>query len=256
MQTNNIKVENLSIQFPSESKATVKNMSIEFESDKITGLIGESGSGKSLLAMSILQLLPKDAIVTGNCFYKGNNLYQLNKKEIKRLCAKEIALIPQNPEQAFNPVLKIKRQLLEVLLEHTNNTKESALEIIKENLYSFGFEKPERILNAYPFQLSGGMNQRVLSIMALLCQPQWVIADEPTKGIDAILKKSIYERLAYVAEKHTKSMIVITHDLEFAYKLCDKIAVVYQGEIIEFGDAEQVIKNPQADYTKKLLAVI
>ena len=185
----------------------------------------ESGSGKSLLGMSILGLLSGQARVEGSCMYKGMDLYRLPEKEMQKIRGKEIALIPQNPTESLNPIRRIGKQLTECMTVHGNKDKELADSRRDEFLRRFGFSDPDRINRAYSFQLSGGMNQRVISAMGLMNRPKWVIADEPTKGLDAILRRQVYRVLKEISETDTEGMIVITHDIALAGALCDRLMI-------------------------------
>jgi peptide/nickel transport system ATP-binding protein len=251
-----IVIENLCVNFSTEVSGVgaVENISITFYHDAVTGVVGESGSGKSVLGMSILQLLPSSAKVTGRCVYKNRNLYTLNQEEIRKVRSDEIGLIAQNPKKSLNPVLTVGRQLREPLTKLLGHTSESANNICIEYLTSFGFDNPKLIMKSYPFQLSGGMNQRVLSIMGLICHPDWIIADEPTKGLDAVLRKSVFEVLQKIKKQYTKNMIIITHDLGFAKAISDYIAVFYKGEMIEWGKSQDIFKTPKHPYTRSLIA--
>lgn len=254
--SSDLEIDNLHVSFKTKDSLVhgVKGISLTCPVGKKTGIVGESGSGKSLLAMSILQLLPSNALVKGTCLYKGDNLYTLNKKQIAELRCREIALIPQNPFQSMNPVLTVGRQLLETVMRHEVCTKDEGLERVRKGLKTFGFKEPDKIMKRYAFQLSGGMNQRILTVMGLLCHPKWIIADEPTKGLDAMLRKSLYEEFETIAATYTNSILLITHDLLFAKKFCDYIAVFYRGEMIEWGECTQLFSAPKHPYTKALLA--
>lgn len=251
----NIEINNLNVSFLTggHEVPVLHDVNITFREGHITGLIGESGSGKSVLGMSILQLLPSTAKVSGSCNFLDQNLYELTSKEICRLRYKEISLIPQNPLLSLNPVLKIKRQLTEPLRLHLGQSYQEAYGTACENLKKFSFSEPEKLMEQYSFQLSGGMNQRVVSCMGLECSPRWVIADEPTKGLDAILRRQVYQVLRKIKSEGDKSMILITHDLQLAGKLCDDIAVLYQGVIVEKGSCAEVLENPRHPYTKGLI---
>lgn len=254
----NISVKNLSVKFlsPRGDVHVLKNISETFKEGLITGLIGESGSGKSVLGMSILQLLPPEAIINGSCIYNGNDLYSLSAEEILGIRQKEIALIPQNPLQSLNPVLRIGRQLTEPLKRHLKMSKVEAREHVSSDLKNLYFDNPEQILRSYSFQLSGGMNQRVVSSMGMSCRPKWIIADEPTKGLDAILRKQVYEVFKEIKHQGTESIILITHDLPLAKKLCDEIMVLYKGAVVERGNTKQVFEKPAHPYTKALIKAL
>lgn len=231
----------------------VDQVSATFQRGEITGLIGESGCGKSILSLAILGLLPPYAQVQGDIFYQGVNLAQASLKELRALRGREISLIPQNPGDSLNPVRKIGVQLAEALeiTGEDRNTRQLKAESL---LRSFGFDDPKRILGAYPFELSGGMQQRVLCALGIACTPQWVLADEPTKGLDLALREQVYENLLTVKNHGVEGMLVITHDLVLAEKLCDNVAIMYSGEIVEMG--EDVLQEPLHPYTQAFLQAL
>lgn len=251
----NIEIRNLNVRFSTNGKMVqaLQNVNLTFRENKITGLIGESGSGKSVLGMSILQLLPSTAEVEGSCFYRNHNLYELSEKEICKIRCREISLIPQNPLMALNPVLKIGRQLAEPLRTHLGMSGKNAWKAAAGNLAKFSFSEPETVMGQYSFQMSGGMNQRIVSCMGLECGSPWVIADEPTKGLDSILRRQVYEVLHQARKQGSASMILITHDLQLARKLCDYIVVLYQGHTVEQGTVQAVMEHPRHPYTRGLL---
>ena len=250
-----IVIEGLNVSFRSKHGETpvVRDVNVTFSSETITGLIGESGSGKSVLGMSILQLLPDTAAVSGTCRYHDMDLYALSEKEMCRIRGSEIGLIPQNPTESMNPVLSIGKQLKESITVHARGKDREAAQRRDMLLQKFGFDEPERINRSYSFQLSGGMNQRVISTMGLMNKPNWVIADEPTKGLDAILRKQVYRVLKDIAETETRGMIIITHDISLAGALCDRLLVLYKGMIMEQGKTADILENPLHPYTKGLI---
>ncbi len=231
----------------------VNDLSTVFRAGRICGIIGESGSGKSVMGMSILRLLPNTAKVSGTCMFGDQELYSMPLKQLRRIRGGAIGLIPQNPNASLNPVLKVRRQLTEAVTTHRKLSKKEALAQAEELLSQFGFEDPKRILNQYSFEMSGGMNQRLVSALGLACHPGWVIADEPTKGLDAVIRNQVYTVLRKIHTEHHCSMIVITHDLHLAQKLCDDIRVLYRGQIIEQGTAQEVMEDPKHPYTLGLI---
>ncbi len=231
----------------------VRDANTIFESGKVTGIIGESGSGKSVLGMGILKLLTSNAYLEGECWYGEDKISDWPEKRMEKLRGREIALIPQNPAESLNPVVKIKKQLVEAVTVHEKGRKKEAHERYHQLMQRFGFSKDQAIGKKYSFQLSGGMNQRVISVLGLMNRPQWVIADEPTKGLDAILRKQVFQVLKDIVARDTKSMILITHDVILAQRLCDKILVMYKGEILEQGNTELVLEQPLHPYTKGLI---
>ncbi|MBS7527865.1 ABC transporter ATP-binding protein [Fusibacter paucivorans] len=250
-----IQMADVTIEFALKSKrvSAVDQVNVTFKAGKITGVIGETGSGKSVLGMSILQLLPKQACISGTCFFGHKDLYALDAESMRKIRGQEIGLIVQNPNEALNPVRTIGRQLMEPLIKHFDVSRTEARKTVEAHLRCFGFEMPKKVMQQYTFQMSGGMNQRLIAIMGLICHPSWLIADEPTKGLDAILRRSIYDVFWEIRQHYTQSMIVITHDLFFAKKLCEQIVVMYQGEIVEIGEAKKVLTTPLHPYTKGLL---
>ena len=229
----------------------VDHVSTAFKYGEITGIIGESGCGKSVLGMAILGLLPPYAQIEGEIIYQNQDLIKLNDRQIRKIRGRKIGWIPQNPSESLNPVIKIKSQIKESLrLNKERFSKKEHLGI--SLLESFGFHDPQRVAVYYPFELSGGMKQRVTSAMGIACSPQWVIADEPTKGLDKALREQTYSTLLSIKEQGVKGMIIITHDIVLAKELCDQVAVMYSGQILEKGP--QVIGKPLHPYTKALIA--
>ena len=250
-----IEIRQLSVWFDTAQGPVkaVDGLSTTFRAGQISGVIGESGSGKSVMGLSLLRLLPNTARITGECWFGGQELYSMPLRELRKLRGAAIGLIPQDPNASLDPVMKLKKQLTEAIIAHGGKGKKGAEARAAELLRQFGFEEPERILGQYAFQMSGGMNQRLVSALGLACQPGWVIADEPTKGLDAVLRNQVYAVLRQVYTELHSSMIVITHDLGLARKLCDDIRVLYMGRIIEQGTAEEVMEHPRHPYTAGLI---
>ena len=250
-----ISIRHLSVCFETSAGPVyaVNDLSTTFRAGRISGVIGESGSGKSVMGMSLLRLLPNTARISGECWFGDQELCSMPLRELRKLRGAAIGLIPQNPGASLDPVMKLKRQLSEAITAHRRQGRREAERQAAELLRRFGFEEPERILGQYAFQMSGGMNQRLVSALGLACQPGWVIADEPTKGLDAVLRNQVYAVLRQVYTELHSSMIVITHDLGLARKLCDDIRVLYMGQIIEQGTAEEVMERPRHPYTAGLI---
>ena len=251
-----IEIQHLSVCFDTAQGPVyaVNDLSTTFRAGRISGVIGESGSGKSVMGMSLLRLLPNTARVTGKCFFGEDELYSMPLRRLRRLRGAAIGLIPQNPGASLDPVMKLRRQLTEAITTHGRWKRREAEAQAAELLRRFGFEEPERILNQYSFQMSGGMNQRVISAMGLMNRPKWVIADEPTKGLDAILRRQVYRVLKEISETDTEGMIVITHDIALAGALCDRLMVLYKGSIMEAGETKTILEHPAHPYTKGLIA--
>lgn len=240
-------VEDLNIHFQKYNNSLViKNVSTKFKKGEITAIIGESGSGKSILAMSILGLLPKEAVINGGIYFNNMNLIELNEKELRKIRGKKIALIPQNPLEALNPMLKIEKQLYESLKGKEKKYKMDKL------LLKLGFLKPNLIRKKYPFELSGGMQQRIVSAFGLENSVEWILADEPTKGLDSFLREQVYDLFIKIKEEKNISMIIITHDISLAVKVADNLMVMSKGEILEEGNSMDIFKSPKHTYTKML----
>lgn len=246
----NIILEDLTISFGNGN--VVNHISTVFREGSITGLLGESGSGKSVLGMSILGLLPSNAMQTGKILFEGRDLLSLKQKELRKIRGRKIGLIPQNPADSLNPSRKTGAQMTEAVQVKVKDKKEAKAQSFAL-LGQFGFPDPEPVMKSYPFQLSGGMKQRVLSSMGLACDPPWVIADEPTKGLDAGLRGQVCGLLKNISGQKGKSMLIITHDLILAEQVCQWLMVLYQGRIMEEGTTKEILYRPLHPYTKGLL---
>lgn len=250
---NDIKVQDAVVNFfvPNGKVRAVDHVSLVFRYGEITGIIGESGCGKSVLGLSILGLLPPYAEVSGQILYQNQDLMALCDHQMRKIRGRQIGWIPQNPNESLNPVIKIKRQIKESLRLTRKSSQGGDNEIVSL-LQRFGFQDSIRVSRSYPFELSGGMQQRVTSAMGIACSPKWVIADEPTKGLDKALREQTCDTLASIKNQGVKGMIIITHDIELAKKLCDSVAVMYSGQILEKG--ENVVDKPLHPYTQALIA--
>ena len=226
----------------------VDSVDLQIEDNERLGLIGETGSGKTVLGMSIIRLLPPSAIVEGRMIYKGRDLLRLTEEEMRRLRGKEIAMILQNPTTSLNPVLKIGDQIAEVISLHLGLGKREAKARAVQMLEAAMIPEAERRAEQYPHELSGGMKERVMIAMGLASHPSFVIADEPTKGLDARTKAEIVNLIRDMTAG--RSMLMITHDLAAAGEICDRIAVLYAGEILEEAGAETILSDPQHPYTQ------
>lgn len=234
----------------------VNDLSTTFHAGRICGVIGESGSGKSIMGMSLLRLLPNTARISGECYLGDQPLHNLSIRKMRRIRGSAIGLIPQNPGASLNPVLRIQRQITEAITAHRKISRPAAREEAQDLLRQFGFDDPDPILAQYPFQMSGGMNQRLVSALGISCQPGWIIADEPTKGLDAVVRNQVYTLMRQIHLQRRTSMIVITHDLKLARQLTDDIRVMYMGRIIEQGPTESVMNHPTHPYTQGLIGAL
>lgn len=249
-----LKVENLTIKF--ESETVVNDITFNIEEGEILGIVGESGSGKTMTALSIAGLLPKEAALSGSIEFGGKDLVSMPEKERRKYKGKEIGMVFQEPMTSLNPVLKIRKQLEEILILHFHYSKEERFEKMIEALRVVELPEPEKLLSKYPHELSGGMQQRVMIAMALLGEPKLIIADEPTTALDIDVQKQILQLMSKInKEKHT-SFLFISHDLNVIKEICDRVIVMYKGDNVETGATQEVFYNPKHDYTKKLIASI
>lgn len=225
---------------------------------KTVGIVGESGCGKSVTSMSIVDLLPKPMghVRGGEVIFKGRDLRKVEHKEFYKIRGGEIGVIFQEPMTALNPVHKIGRQLSEVLRLHRDMSKAEAWEASVDILDKVGIPAPERRVNEYPHQLSGGMRQRVVIAIALACKPDLVIADEPTTALDVTVQAEILELINSLQEEMGMSVIMITHDLGVIAETCDEVVVMYAGRVAERGPVREIFHEPVHAYTKALLASI
>lgn len=229
----------------------VNAVDLEMKETERFGLIGETGSGKTILGMTIMRLLQPDTRIKGEIVYKGRDLLKLSEEEMRKIRGKEIAMILQNPTTSLNPVLKVGNQIAEAIRLHQGLDKRAAKEKVIEMLAAVKIPSPEKRVNEYPHEFSGGMRERVMIAMALACNPTLIIADEPTTGLDITIKMQIVRLMKEVTKQ--RAMLLITHDLDAAAEICDNIAVMYAGELVEYAKTEAIFKNPRHPYTQGFL---
>ena len=235
----------------------VNGVSFNLEAGKTLGIVGESGSGKSVTAYSIMQILADTGkIVSGEVLYKGEDITKWNKKQMQGFRGKKCSIIFQDPMTSLNPVFTIGNQLMEAILLHTDRNKEQARERAIEMLTLVGVNEPEKRLKQYPHELSGGMRQRVMIAMELACEPDILIADEPTTALDVTIQAQILELMQELQKKMGMAIIMVTHDLGVIADMCDEIIVMYGGRVCERGTADAIFYDPRHEYTKGLLRSI
>ncbi|KIL45677.1 ABC transporter ATP-binding protein [Jeotgalibacillus soli] len=236
----------------------VEKVSFKVDRRRIVGIVGESGCGKSVMSLSIMQLLPKGIgeIRGGEIKFEGRNIEKLSEREMNKMRGKDISMIFQEPMTALNPVFTIGYQLEEVLLNHENISKKEARLKSIALLKSVGIPRPDKIVDEYPHQLSGGMRQRVMISIAIACQPKLLIADEPTTALDVTVQAQILELLKDIQEVNDMSIIMITHDLGVVAEICDEVIVMYAGKIVERTDVETLFYDPKHPYTRLLMGAI
>lgn len=249
-------IRNLSISYLSrQGKVRAnRNISLDLEAGQTLALIGESGCGKSTLALGLLRLLPDNALISGEIRFKDIELLGLDAESMRPLLGREMALIPQDSGACLNPVLRSGRQLAEALQLHRLLTAREARKQAMSVFEDLQLPQPERSFGYYPHQLSGGMKQRILAALGLAGKPSLLIADEPTRGLDAVARFEAAENLMNFSRETDLAILLITHDLRLACRLSDKIAVMYAGEIVELGSSMEVLKEPRHPYTAALLA--
>jgi len=254
----NMKILNLidlKVQFSTEYGIVraADTVNLEIEKNKTLGLVGETGCGKTVLGLSILRLLPENTTVEGKILYQGVDLLKLGEDEMRQIRGKEIAMIFQNPLTSMNPTLTIGAQISEPFVLHQGFKKKGAMQKVIEILKHVQMPSPSEQVNSYPHELSGGMMQRAMIAMGLACTPPLIIADEPTKGLDVTIQAQIVELIKKLTAKSKTSMLLITHNLGVAAELCDNIAVMYPGEIVEYANIKEFFKNPMHPYTQGFL---
>lgn len=251
-----LEIKDLNINFRTEEGNfnAVKNISIEINKGEIVGLVGESGSGKSVTSLAIMRLLEKNTSISGQILFDDLNLLSLKEKEMQKFRGNQIGMIFQEPMTSLNPVLKCGKQVAESILLHQNTNKKVAKEKTILLFEEVKLPNPEEVFNKFPHELSGGQKQRVMIAMALACDPDLLIADEPTTALDVTVQKSILELLLKLKTKRNMSLIFISHDLGVIGEIADRILVMYKGEIVEEGLIKDVFLHPQHAYTKGLLA--
>jgi oligopeptide/dipeptide ABC transporter ATP-binding protein len=235
----------------------VSSTSLTIENGEIFGLVGESGSGKSLTAKSIINLLPDDLKFTADEIYTaGKSILNVSKGEKREHIGKNVGYIPQNTVFYLHPMIKIKNQIVDGYIYHMKKSKKEALEKASMLFKKVGFENPDNILNFYPWQLSGGMRQRVNIAMALMNDPRLIIADEPTTALDSTIQKQVMELFKDINKNMGISILLISHDLGLVKHYSHSLAVMYAGQIVESGSTDEVFNNPKHPYTQLLINII
>ena len=252
-----IQHERLSFFTPAGEVKALNDVSIHLNDGEVLGIVGESGSGKSVTAYSLMGLTAYPGkLVGGTIDFNGHRINDLSEKEFRKIRGNEVSIIFQDPMTSLNPVYTIGNQIMEVILLHTDKNKEQAWARAKELLELVGINEPEKRLKQYPHELSGGMRQRVMIAIALACEQNLLIADEPTTALDVTIQAQILELMMELKEKLGMAIIMITHDLGVVASMCDRIAVMYAGRIVEYGTTDDIFYNPKHEYTKGLLKSI
>ncbi|MDF2877105.1 MAG: peptide transporter ATP-binding protein [Clostridia bacterium] len=236
----------------------VRGVTFDVEQGECLGIVGESGCGKSVTAHSIMQLLkaPPAEYKKGSILFEGKNLLNKTEKEMQSIRGNTISMIFQDPMTSLNPTQKVGKQIAEVLIEHKKISKHEALKEAEKMLGLVAVSEPHKRIHQYPHEFSGGMRQRVMIALALACNPKLLIADEPTTALDVTIQAQILELLQDLQKKLNMSIILITHDLGVVAKMCNKVAVMYAGQVVEQGDVREIFENPTHPYTRGLLRAV
>ncbi|MCP8617927.1 ABC transporter ATP-binding protein [Salirhabdus salicampi] len=233
----------------------VDGVSFKVHKGEVVGIVGESGSGKSVTSLSVMQLIPSPPgkIVSGDINFKGENLAQVSEKRMREIRGNEIAMIFQEPMTSLDPLFKIGDQIMESILLHQNISKKEARLKSINLLKLVGIPRAESVVDEYPHQLSGGMRQRVMIAMAMSCNPELLIADEPTTALDVTIQAQILDLMKNLNKEKETAILMITHDLGVVAEVCDRVVVMYCGQVVEEGTTREILKDPKHPYTKGLI---
>jgi len=252
-----LKVSDLNISYANSETPTVQDVNFELNAGEILTIVGESGSGKTTVIRAILNVLPGGGKISkGSMIFEDKNLLELDKQSWRSLRGKDISMIFQDSGNMLNPVQTIGKQFVEYIQVHSDLDKDAAYKMAVDKLILMNLPNPDNIMNSYTFELSGGMRQRVGIAMAITFQPKLLLADEPTSALDVTTQAQIVGELMFITRGTGASMIMVTHNLGVASYLSDNLMVMSQGKVVEYGKTSDVINNPQADYTKTLLATV
>ncbi len=250
-------VHGLKVTFKSTGKEAVRGIDFFMKNGQRVGLVGESGSGKTVTAMAISGLIERYNVdIEGEILFNGKDLRTCSRDELRRIQGRGIGVVFQEPMTSLNPLMKIGQQIEETLILHTKKNKEERYALVIEAMEKVGLPEPEVTYNKYPHQLSGGQRQRAMIASAFVVVPQLLICDEPTTALDVRVQAQILQLLRSLSEEYGVGILLISHDLRVIRHLCDRVAVMYKGEIVEAGPTERVFENPQHEYTKQLISAI
>ncbi len=256
---NLLEIRNLSIQFRTDNGTidAVRNVSLSLHEGASLAIVGESGSGKSVTALALTRLLPSPPAILkdGDIFFRGESVLSMTPKKLRSIRGGGIAYVFQEPSTSLNPVYSIRSQIAEAIRLHRKDIKDIDAEIIRW-LTAVGIANPAKRMHDFPHQLSGGMQQRAMIAMALSCQPALLVADEPTTALDVTIQAQILRELSRLRNELGMALILITHNIAIIEGLCERIAVMFRGEVVEYGETAHVLRNPQHPYTRALIACI
>ena len=254
--SNILEIKNLDLFFKGEEGdfQALYDINLALEKGKIHSIVGESGCGKTITAMSVMQLLPKNAFIkNGEILFNGENLLKYTNSQMRNLRGNKIALVPQDPMTSLNPLYTIGNQLIEAIQAHSKVTERQALRKAREVMDLVKIPEPEKKLNFYPHEFSGGMKQRVIIAMALACNAELIIADEPTTALDVTIQKQIMDLIYDIKNEFNTTILLISHDLALISNYADTVTVMYSGHIVEKADSQDFFRNPKHPYSLALL---
>jgi peptide/nickel transport system ATP-binding protein len=252
-----LSIQDLHVTIGHGARATnvLRGVSLEVQPGEVRGLVGESGAGKSMLGRAVLGLLPADArIGKGKIQFAGRDFLKLAETERRDLLGRQIALIPQDPMTSLNPVKRVGSQIAMVLQRHLGLSRHQALQRAAELLAEVAIRDPDRVLDLYPYEISGGMRQRVLIAMAFGCDPNLIIADEPTTALDVTVQRQVLQLIERLRQRRGAAILFVTHDLGVVAKICRTMTVMHAGRVLEDGETADVLTRPRHPYTRALLA--
>ncbi len=252
-----LEIKDLHVTFTTTGKEAVKGISLCIGHGERMGLVGESGSGKTVTAMALSGLIERSIVeMTGEVLFDGRDLLKCTRSELRTVHGKDIGMVFQEPMTSLNPLMRVGLQIEETLRIHTDKTPEERYKLALEAMEQVGLPDPVTTYNKYPHQLSGGQRQRAIIASAMIIRPKLLICDEPTTALDVTVQKQILDLLRSLSEEYGVGILLISHDMTVVRRLCEKVAVMYKGRIVESGCTEKIFCNPQDEYTRRLIAAI
>jgi len=254
-----LEIDNLKVDFLRDDRVTstaLRGIDLAVDAGEAVGVVGETGCGKTLTGLSVLQMLPDNARVTGRISFEGRDLLGLSTKELRTIRGRRISMVFQSPATSFNPVFTVGHQIGLVAERHLGVGRKDSEPLVVETLHAVGLPNPESVMRFYPHELSGGMLQRAMIAMAIICRPSLLIADEPTTALDVTIAQQILRLLRQLQREQGFGIFFISHDLDLVSDFCDRIAVLYAGRVVEAGATAQLLARPRHPYTRALLEAL